>query len=157
MYRMEGGKMKGLNKKGFTLVELLAVIVVLAIIMVIATQAIGNVIKKNTVSSFKSSIDMVAKQAKQADTLASGNPTIDEIKQLVDYDDTQFGIGFKDANPNSDYICISTVSSGKFHNMDRTIFQTYDSILNKWNNKPGYANWYYDTGIGRTTACKKFR
>ena len=30
------------NKKGFTLVELLAVIVVLAIIMVIATQQVNN-------------------------------------------------------------------------------------------------------------------
>ena len=36
------------NKKGFTLIELLAVIVVLAIIMVIATQQIGNVIKKES-------------------------------------------------------------------------------------------------------------
>lgn len=34
--------MKKLNKKGFTLVELLAVIVVLALLMVIATSTIGS-------------------------------------------------------------------------------------------------------------------
>lgn len=35
--------MKKLNKKGFTLVELLAVIVILALLMVVAASAIGNV------------------------------------------------------------------------------------------------------------------
>lgn len=34
--------MKKLNKKGFTLVELLAVIVVLALLMVVATRTVGN-------------------------------------------------------------------------------------------------------------------
>ena len=34
--------MKKLNKKGFTLVELLAVIVILALLMVVATRTIGN-------------------------------------------------------------------------------------------------------------------
>ena len=43
--------MKRLNKKGFTLVELLAVIVILALLMVVATSTIGGTLtnaKKNT-------------------------------------------------------------------------------------------------------------
>ena len=50
------------NKKGFTLVELLAVIVILAIIMVIATQQIGKVIAGARADSFVESYQMVAKQ-----------------------------------------------------------------------------------------------
>ena len=46
--------MKKLNKKGFTLVELLAVIVVLALLMVVATSSVGNALnnaKKNTLKT----------------------------------------------------------------------------------------------------------
>ena len=41
------------NKKGFTLVELLAVIVVLVIISVLAINKISNVMKRNNESSVK--------------------------------------------------------------------------------------------------------
>ena len=43
--------MKKLNKKGFTLVELLAVIVILALLMVVATSTIGNSLTKSKVSA----------------------------------------------------------------------------------------------------------
>ena len=46
--------MKKLNKKGFTLVELLAVIVILALLMVVATSSIGGALtnaKKNTLKT----------------------------------------------------------------------------------------------------------
>ena len=39
--------MKKLNKKGFTLVELLAVIVLLALVMIVAGGAIGNTLKNS--------------------------------------------------------------------------------------------------------------
>ena len=52
------------NKKGFTLVELLAVIVILAIIMVIATQQIGKVISDARSNSFIDTYQMVVKQIK---------------------------------------------------------------------------------------------
>ena len=51
------------NKKGFTLVELLAVIVVLAIIMVIATQQVGKAINNARANSFVESYQMIVKQA----------------------------------------------------------------------------------------------
>lgn len=43
--------MKKLNKKGFTLVELLAVIVILALLMVVATSTIGSSLTKSKVSA----------------------------------------------------------------------------------------------------------
>ena len=52
------------NKKGFTLVELLAVIVVLAIIMVIAVTQVNSTIKKSRTNSFISSYKMLVKEIK---------------------------------------------------------------------------------------------
>lgn len=152
--------MKRLNKKGFTLVELLAVIVVLAIIMVIATQAIGNVIKKNTASSFKSSLDMVAKQAKQAYVMDSGSAKLQDFRALVDYDNTQYEIHFGtganaavtstgNTTPIGTYthICIVSKAAGKFHNMDTaSLTSVFGSA----------ANYKKDTSSLVTSACKKF-
>ncbi len=45
------------NKKGFTLVELLAVVVILALIALIASPIILNIIENSRKSSFASSID----------------------------------------------------------------------------------------------------
>lgn len=45
--------MKRLNKKGFTLVELLAVIVILALLMVVATRTIGNTLTNSRTEAMK--------------------------------------------------------------------------------------------------------
>ena len=58
------------NAKGFTLVELLAVIVILAIILVIAVPQIMNTIKDTTKASFESSAKMVAAQVENQYTVA---------------------------------------------------------------------------------------
>lgn len=55
-----------LNKKGFTLVELLAVIVVLSIIALIGYTAIGNVIDNSHDSADKLSVGEFAKSISQA-------------------------------------------------------------------------------------------
>lgn len=47
--------MKKLNKKGFTLVELLAVIVILGVIMLIAIPSVGTIISNSRKNSFVSS------------------------------------------------------------------------------------------------------
>ncbi len=54
-----------MKKKGFTLVELLAVIVVLAIILVIAVPRILDIIKDSRVGALESSVKLVAKSAEQ--------------------------------------------------------------------------------------------
>ena len=53
------------KRNGFTLVELLAVIVILAIILVIAVPKILNVIADSTKSSFESSVVMIASSAEK--------------------------------------------------------------------------------------------
>ena len=48
--------MKKLNKKGFTLVELLAVVVILAVLMLVAVTAVGPAIANSKKSGFFSSV-----------------------------------------------------------------------------------------------------
>ena len=57
--------MKKNKKKAFTLVELLAVIVILAVILVIAIPQIMNVIKAARLSSIKDSAMLIAEQAEK--------------------------------------------------------------------------------------------
>lgn len=64
------------NKKGFTLVELLAVIVVLAVVMVIATTAIGPILtktRKGALGSEGLALIDAAKMAYQAEQMASSD------------------------------------------------------------------------------------
>ena len=52
------------NKKGFTLVELLAVIIVLGVIIAIATTSVIKVIKTNRAKTFSKTMDVVVQSAK---------------------------------------------------------------------------------------------
>lgn len=72
--------MKRLNKKGFTLVELLAVVVVLAIVAAIAMQSITGIIKNNRVDSFISSLNTVDESAGLS---CAQNETIDDTATYV--------------------------------------------------------------------------
>ena len=109
------------NKKGFTLVELLAVIVILAIIMVIATQQIGKVIAGARADSFVESYQMVAKQIQtyiiSDQTVCIPSPT-DDCKKTYglssDYDLSVSGSG------NSYTLKLTAASGGKFANIDLT-------------------------------------
>ena len=57
--------MKKTNKKGFTLVELLAVIVILAIILVIAVPQVMSVIEDSKKATLKSTAKMIASTAEK--------------------------------------------------------------------------------------------
>lgn len=133
---------KMLNKKGFTLVELLAVIVVLAVIMVIATQAIGGVLQKNTVDSFGSSLDMVAKQAKTAYLQYGENVTAAQIKPYVDYDTNQYDITISTTGTTAGQVCLVSKAGGKFDKMNKDL-----------TTEKGWTQ----TTAGVTTACKAFK
>ena len=87
--------MKNKKKKAFTLVELLAVIVILAVILVIAIPQIMNTIKTARISSFKDSAILIAEQAEKdylsqqvlnQDYNATSIPCEDVAKLNDDYD-----------------------------------------------------------------------
>ena len=71
--------MKKLNKKGFTLVELLAVIVILALLMVVAASTVGTVqenAKKNTLKTEAQKIaTSIYQEAQSAYMLSSSDLT----------------------------------------------------------------------------------
>ena len=53
------------NSKAFTLIELIAVLVILSLLTVIAVPAISHLIKRNKDKSFNTKINVIIKQAKQ--------------------------------------------------------------------------------------------
>ena len=85
--------MKRLNKKGFTLVELLAVIVILALLMVVATRSIGAVLT----NSKKSAMDTEFKK------LVTSANTYLQTKSLLASPDTSSMPGFQ--CDGGTYIC----------------------------------------------------
>ena len=92
------------NKKGF------AVIVVLAIIMVIATQQVNSTIKKSRANTFVESMQTVVKSAKMV--WAQENKLDQEsLKNEVDLSDADYDL-------KVDGTCIKLTGKGKFTNMD---------------------------------------
>ena len=55
---------KKLNNKGFTLIEVLAVIVILSILMAIMVPSVGNIMKKNKADNYQNLEDSIISAAK---------------------------------------------------------------------------------------------
>ncbi len=71
-------------KKGFTLVELLAVIVILAIILAIAIPGIGTIIEKSKVSSYNSQMDLIKRATSlYVSQYGDGSTTSVRLDQLI--------------------------------------------------------------------------
>ena len=150
--------MKKLNKKGFTLVELLAVIVILAVIMVITIPTVLNSMGDARQSAFETAVTTVQDyMKKQIEACSLGNPS------LAKYDTEIFDAGtctLKDttaANGNKDGVLIikkagyedqiakikynritgeignATAGTKEFNNSDN-----YNTVTN--GSKPGYYN-----------------
>lgn len=99
------------NNKGFTLVELLAVIVVLAIIMVIATQQINKTINRSRAKSFNEAFNIVVENTRIL--FVEGVLTEEELKSSLDYNSNDYDVIFKDY-----HVCIdATGTEGKFKNV----------------------------------------
>ena len=106
--------------RGFTLVELLAVIVILAIILVIAVPKITDTIKNSKIASFESSAKTIAAQAekkKMENEILEDTGSIN-CSDVVKLNDTDYGncsISF-DGNTAK----VSLVGKGKFEGLKIT-------------------------------------
>ena len=106
------------KKNGFTLVELLAVIVILAIILVIAVPKISDTIKNSKIASFESSAKTIAAQAEKKkmenEILDNTNPiTCNNLVKLSNSDYISCSVYF-DSNNNA---LVTLYGSGKFEGL----------------------------------------
>ena len=127
------------KKKGFTLVELLAVIVILAIILVIAVPKISDTIKNSKKASFESSAKTIAAQAEkkkmEKEILEdTGSINCSDVVKLNDTDYDSCSITF-DGNTAK----VSLVGKGKFEGL-QIINGTKDNATAGEVKMPEYGN-----------------
>ena len=106
------------KKKGFTLVELLAVIVILAIILVIAVPKVMNIINDTKKATLETTAKMIASQAEKKKIENSvlqntSNITCESVAKLNDIDYEACTINFNE-NGNAE---VSIIGKGKFSNL----------------------------------------
>ena len=103
-----------MKKRGFTLVELLAVIVILAVILVIAIPQINNVIKETRKNSLGSTAKLIAAKAeeKEVENDALGNNETIKCEDLVKLDNN-YGTCTVTKNASGKWT-VTIVGAGKF-------------------------------------------
>ena len=107
------------KKKGFTLVELLAVIVILAVILIIAMPKISDVIKNSKEASLETTAKLIASQAEKKYTenqVLDGSSTIkcSDVAKINDADYDSCNITF-DSKGNAK---VTIVGKGKFEGLE---------------------------------------
>ena len=115
------------KKKGFTLVELLAVIVILAVILIIAMPKISDVIKNSKEASLETTAKLIASQAEKKYTenqVLDGSSVIkcSDVAKISDADYESCNITF-DSKGNDK---VTIVGKGKFEGL-QVIDGTKDS------------------------------
>ncbi len=137
------------KKNGFTLVELLAVIVILAIILVIAVPKITDTIKNSKKASFESSAKTIAAQAEkkkmEKEILEdSGSINCSDVVKLSDTDYDSCSITF-----DGNIAKVSLVGKGKFEGL-QIVNGTKDNAtageikLPEYGNAVDYINGLFD-------------
>ena len=143
------------NKKGFTLVELLAVIVILAVILVIAIPRILDVIDSSKLSSFESSARMIISDAEKQYAVNKVNGIEEEIScentsKLNNNEYSNCEITFDSEGLAS----IELTGSGKFEGLTCTgnsITLTCDTNLVTFTDE---ACFTFNSGTGTITSYK---
>ena len=107
------------KKKGFTLVELLAVIVILAVILIIAVPKISDVIKNSKEASLETTAKLIASQAEKKYTenqVLDGSSTIkcSDVAKISNADYESCNITF-DSKGNAK---VTIVGKGKFEGLE---------------------------------------
>ena len=114
--------------KGFTLVELLAVIVILAIILVIAVPKITDTIKNSKIASFESSAKTIAAQAekkKMEKEILEDTSSI-SCSDIVKLNDSDYGLCTITFDGNKAKVSIT--GKGKFDGL-KVVNATKDSAV----------------------------
>ena len=139
-----------MNKKGFTLVELLAVIVILAIILAIAVPIIGNLISNARTKSFENGAKMVLKTMKlDFDEKVTSNGSF--LDTFILYDN-----GVRTVYPSSNNLdfSISATDGGIVRHNDGTVtLALYDG--NSCVTKTRYSNDLETTATDKVTCLEK--
>ena len=107
------------KKRGFTLVELLAVIVILAVILIIAMPKISDVIKNSKEASLETTAKLIASQAEKKYTenqVLDGSGTIrcSDVAKISSNDYESCNITFDDKGNAK----VTIVGKGKFDGME---------------------------------------
>ena len=152
--------MKKLNKKGFTLVELLAVIVILGVLLLIAVPSVTKLIDNSRKNAFKSAVQLSIENVESVASMEkTANDSIAEC--YVDIDDIDLERGEFDSSTKG-IIKVSTSGKGtayilgKYYvnggtvdsvspsttNPDSTKFANLTTIINSFANGLSKCNWY---------------
>ena len=130
-------------KKGFTLVELLAVIVILAVILVIAVPQINNVIKQTKINGLASTAKLIAAKAEEKtleNEVLESNEAL-TCANLVKLDDNYGNCSVSIVNGKG---TVTLVGSSKFAGI--TCTGTKDNMVCTEGNNPEYV-YAFDTPI----------
>ena len=142
--------------RGFTLVELLAVIVILAVILIIAMPKISDVIKNSKEASLETTAKLIASQAEKKYTEnqvldGSGSIKCNDVAKISDADYESCNITF-DSKGN---VKVTIVGKGKFEGLS-VINGTKDSAtasevkMPEYGKGTTYIKALYDSDILRT-------
>ena len=145
------------KKKGFTLVELLAVIVILAVILIIAMPKISDVIKNSKESSLETTAKLIASQAekKYTENQVLDNSSTIKCSDVVKLNENDYGpckITFDDKGNAK----VTIVGKGKFEGLS-VINGTKESAtagevkMPEYGKGTTYIKTLYDSDVLRTT------